>query len=103
MRAQPPKKNHKKTAIICIALLILAAGVSILYIVYMNRATDTNTTNTQSGEAPLTPPPSNSSDSKELPTKVEDKTPVQFEDNNTDAEEATPSEDNERFRIPETE
>lgn len=110
MQVRPQKPNKKKVLTIIIIILLLAGGVFAF--VYATRPLETDnssdtseTTNTDNSsntnDSPGTStdaPDSNSTNN--TPTKVQDKTPVQYEGGQVDDE---PTTNNEQFRIPEGE
>lgn len=105
MRAHPSKKPKKAplTIIVIACVVLVAAGITYLYILHPFDAKESSNTESPSGASNATNPDTkqttDSSDTtQETPTRVEDKTPTQYEGESSEAEY-----DDERFRIPEGE
>lgn len=102
MRVQPKRSNKKSLFISIIIILVIAGGVAT-YLLF-TYPTSTHTSDTQktidsdSQDTTDTETIDSTQNQQDAPTKVEDKTPIQYEGEQTNDE---PTTDNERFRIPE--
>lgn len=103
-----PKKSNKKPIVIAIVILTVLVGVFLtyLYVTYPDNAKNSINNNSENiqdietdKDTPSTEVKDSTTDSDDsAPTKVENKTPIQYE-----GEKPTDSStgDNEQFRIPE--
>ena len=104
MRVQPQKSN-KKLLIIVLICAILAGGVFIYLLTAQDSSQKTNIPKIENPKDATGESPDDKQDSldqapQHSETKVENKTPIQYEGEQIDDE---PSADDERFRIPEDE
>ena len=107
MRVEPKKPNKKRLTIVAVVLL-LVVSVGFAYYLYTTKPSDiqemkdtTSNSNQQEEQTDInTDSTSEESQTTEEPTKVEGKTPTQYEGEDFNNE---PDTDNERFRIPEGE
>lgn len=110
MRVESKKSNKKRIAIV-IVVLLLVVGVGFAYYLYTTKPSDSSNDtkiqnktsgSTQKEDSTDTSAGSSSDEiqTTEEPTKVEGKTPTQYEGEDFNNEPPT---DNERFRIPEGE
>ena len=105
MRSQP-QKNSSKKLIIWIIIVIVAIGCGATYYTIENSReptensskTDSNPV-TSSNDEPAKEPTTDNKEqsSSNIPTTVENKTPIQYEGESPDDEQSI---DDERFRIP---
>ena len=112
MQIRPKKSNKIKIIAIIIALLLLVGSVCAYLYVYKPAKTNnsieatSDSTTTTSGSSTTSSPsetpvkPNNSNTTTKEPTKVENKTPIQYEGEKPGDSATT---DNEQFRIPEEE
>ena len=106
MRVEPKKSNKKRLTIVAVVLL-LVVSVGFAYYLYTTKPSDiqevkdtTSNSNQEEQTDINTDSTSEESQTTEEPTKVEGKTPTQYEGEDFNNE---PDTDNERFRIPEGE
>lgn len=108
MRVEP-KKSNKKQIVVAVVVIFLMVGLGFAYYLYATKPSNTpnktktqdttsNSTKKQDQTDSITSSSSENSQATEEPTKVEGKTPTQYEGEDFDNE---PDTDDERFRIPE--